>query len=56
MSTWIESSSQPTLMTGHFPIFRKSGIPFELAASLGGSQQPRVDQIILDNLRNGNYH
>jgi hypothetical protein len=43
-------------MIGHFPIFRKSRILFELAASLGGSQQPRVDQIIPDNLRNGNYH
>lgn len=56
VSTWIESSSQPTLMIGHFPIFRKSRILFELAASLGGSQQLRVDQIIPDNLRNGNYH
>src|SRR5277367_2249875 len=53
MSTWIESSSHPTLMIGHFPIFRKSRILFELAASLGGSQQLRVDQIIPDNLRNG---
>jgi hypothetical protein len=55
MNIWIESSSKPTLMIDHFSICRKSGILVELAASLGGSQQPLVDQIIPDNLYNGNH-